>query len=130
MVVEGAGSGIRGADRRYDVIECYNAEILKRDMASSMALSVGNGPVTRAVPGVRGVNMVEIAVPASFFGRTLGEVGIRRRFGVTVLLIKRRIGGEEQIIDQLPDADYVFCEGDVMLVMGAAERLERMERSG
>jgi len=130
MVVEGADSGIRGADRRYDVIECYNAEILKRDMASSMALSVGNGPVTRAVPGVRGVNMVEIAVPASFFGRTLGEVGIRRRFGVTVLLIKRRIGGEEQIIDQLPDADYVFCEGDVMLVMGAAERLERMERSG
>ena len=114
----------------HDVIECYNAEIVKRDMASTMALSVGTGPVTRAVPGVRGVSMVEIAVPASYFGRTLSAVGIRRRFGVTVLLIKRRIGGEEQIIDQLPDADYLFCEGDVMLVMGTTERLERLERSG
>jgi CIC family chloride channel protein len=113
-----------------DVIECYNAEILKRDMASSMAVSVGNGPVTRAVPGVRGVSMAEVPVPASFFGRTLASVDIRKQFGVTVLLIKRRSGGDEQIADQLPDAEYVFCEGDVMLVMGSEERLQRMERAG
>ncbi len=113
-----------------DVIECYNAEILKRDMASSMAVSVGNGPVTRAIPGARGVSMAEIPVPPSFFGRSLASVDIRKRFGVTVLLIKRRSGGSEQIADQLPDAEYVFHEGDVMLVMGSEERLQRLERSG
>jgi trk system potassium uptake protein TrkA len=113
-----------------DVIECYNAEILKRDMASSMAGSVGDGPVTRAIPGARGVSMAEIPVPPSFFGHTLASVNIRKRFGVTVLLIKRRSGGDEQIADQLPDAEYVFHEGDVMLVMGSEEHLQRLDRSG
>jgi CIC family chloride channel protein len=113
-----------------DVIECYNAEILKRDMASSMALSVGNGPVTRTLPGVIGVSMAEIPAPPSFFGRSLESLDIRRQFGVTVLLIKRRKEGDEQIADQLPDAEYVFREGDVMLVMGSEERLQRLERSG
>jgi CIC family chloride channel protein len=113
-----------------DVIESYNAEILKRDMASSMALSVSNGPMTRAVPGVRGVSMAEIPVPSTFFGRSLASLDIRKRFGVTVLLIKRRSDGGEQIADQLPDAEYIFREGDVMLVMGSEERLRRLERAG
>ena len=73
-----------------DVIECYNAEILKRDMASTMAATVGDWPPTRALPGVRGMSMAEIPVPASFFGRTLGSLDIRNRFGVSLLLIKRK----------------------------------------
>jgi CIC family chloride channel protein len=124
------GGRLVGSIWPQDVIECYNAEILKRDMASSMAVSVGNGPVTRAVPGVRGVSMAEIPVPPRFFGRSLASVNIRREFGVTVLLIKRRSGGDEHIADHLPDAEYVFHEGDVMLVMGSEERLQRLERSG
>ena len=104
--------------------------MLAPDMASSMAVSVGNGTVTRAVPGVRSVSMAEIPVPESFFGRSLASMDIRKRYGVTVLLIKRRSGGDEQIADQLPDAEYVFQEGDVMLVMGSEERLNRLERSG
>ncbi len=74
--------------------------------------------------------MAEIPVPPSFFGRSLASLDIRRQFGVTVLLIKRRIEGDEQIAGQLPDAEYVFREGDVMLVMGSEERLQRLERSG
>jgi len=121
---------LAGAVWPQDVIECYNAEILKRDMASSMALSVGNGTVTHALPGVRGVSLAEIPVPSSFFARSLASLDVRREFGVTVLLIKRRNGGDEQIVEQLPDADYVFQEGDVMLVMGSEEHLRRLERSG
>jgi trk system potassium uptake protein TrkA len=113
-----------------DVIESYNAELMKRDMASSMAQAVGDGPVTRAVPGVRGVSMAEISVPDTFFGRSLASVGIRKRFGVTVLLIKRRQGNGHEIEEYLPDADYIFREGDVMLVMGSKKRLQRLERSG
>jgi CIC family chloride channel protein len=113
-----------------DVIECYNGEILRRDMASSMALSVGNGPATRVVPGVSGVSMAEIPVPAAFFGQELAAVDVRKRFGVTVLLIKRRGDDKDQIIDQVPDAGYVFCAGDVMLVMGSEKALRRLERTG
>jgi chloride channel protein, CIC family len=111
-----------------DVIGSYNAEVLKRDTASSMALTVGNGPVTRTLPGVRNMSMADIRVPNSFAGRSLGSLDIRNRYKVTVLLIKRPGEGGEQILDQLPDAEYVLEAGDVMLVMGKEARLRSFER--
>ncbi|MGD8440593.1 MAG: chloride channel protein, partial [Holophagae bacterium] len=111
-----------------DVIEAYNAEVLKRDMASRMALTVGNGPVTRPVPGVPNMSMAEVRVPLSFVDRSVGSLDIRNRYKVTVLLIKRPGEGGEEIMDQLPDADYVLKDGDVMLVMGSESRLRRFER--
>jgi CIC family chloride channel protein len=113
-----------------DVIESYNSEILKRDMASTMAVTVGNAPRTRALPGVRGMSMAEVPVPASFFGRSLGSLDIRNRFGVSLLLIKRKGDAGEQIVDEVPDADSVFQEGDVMLVLGNEDRISRFERDG
>jgi len=113
-----------------DVIETYNAEVLKRDMASRMALTVGNGPVTRTLPGVRNMSMADIPVPASFVGNSLGSLDIRNRFKATVLLIKRLGESGQEILDQLPDADYVLKQGDVMLVMGTESRLRKLERIG
>lgn len=113
-----------------DVIESYNAEILKRDMASTMAVTVGNAPRAQALPGVRGMSMAEVPVPESFFGRSLGSLDIRNRFGVSLLLIKRKGEDGEQIVDELPDADSVFQEGDVMLVLGNEDRISRFERNG
>jgi CIC family chloride channel protein len=113
-----------------DVIESYNAEILKRDMASTMAATVGKGPRARALPGVRGMSLAEVPAPASFFGRSLGSLDIRKNFGVSLLLIRRQSADGEQIIDELPDADSVFREGDVMLVLGNEDRISRFEKSG
>jgi hypothetical protein len=113
-----------------DVIETYNSEILKRDMAATMAGTIGNGPRPRALPGVRGMSMAEVPAPASFFGRSVGSLDIRKRFGVSLLLIKRKDERGEQIAEDTPDASYVFQEGDVMLVLGNEERISRFERSG
>jgi len=113
-----------------DVIESYNAEMLKRDMASTMAATVASGPSARPLPGARGMSMAEIPAPESFFGQSLGSLDIRNRFGVSLLLIKRKIGGGERIVDEVPSADYVFQEGDVMLALGNEQRLERFERAG
>ena len=113
-----------------DVIEAYNAELLRRDMASTMAETVGHGTPARALPGVRGMSLAEVPAPPSFFGRTLGSLDIRNRYGVSLLLIKRRSGIDEEIVDELPDAGFVFEEGDIMLVLGKDERLERFERAG
>jgi trk system potassium uptake protein TrkA len=99
-------------------------------MASAMAATVGNGPRERTLPGARRMSLAEIPAPASFFGRTLGSLDVRARFGVSLLLIKRMSGDEQQIIDELPSADYEFQEGDVMLVLGNEDCITRFERSG
>ena len=113
-----------------DVIAAYNSEILKRDMASTMAGTVGSGSRARALPGVRGVSMCEVPVPESFFGKSLGSLDIRKKFGVSLLLIKRKNDQGQETVDELPDAGYVFQEGDIMLVLGKEDRLQRFERSG
>ena len=113
-----------------DVIESYNAEILKRDMASTMASTLGNGNAARALPGVHGMSLAEVPAPVSFLGQSLVSLDIRRRFGVNVLLIKRKGGEGERIVDELPSADFVFQQGDVMLVLGSEHDLERFERNG
>jgi Trk K+ transport system NAD-binding subunit len=53
---------------------------------------------------------------------------MRREYDVTVLLVKRRSGGEAELVNQLPDARYVLRPGDVMLVMGPEEKVEALER--
>jgi CIC family chloride channel protein len=121
---------VLGALWPQDVIEAYNSEILKRDMASTMAVTVGNGLRTRALPGVRGMSMAEVPAPESFFGHSVGSLDIRNRFGVSLLLIKRKAGDGEQIIDELPNADSVLQEGDVMLVLGHEDRISRFEKNG
>ena len=74
--------------------------------------------------------MAEVPVPASFFGRSLGSLDIRKRFGVSLLLIKRKGEDGEEIVDELPGAESVFQEGDVMLVLGTEDRIGRFERRG
>ena len=76
------------------------------------------------------MSMAEIPAPASFFGHTVGSLDIRNRFGVSLLLIKRKGDGGDRIIDDLPDADSVLQEGDVMLVLGSEDRISRFERNG
>jgi hypothetical protein len=39
-------------------------------------------------------------------------------------------GVDERIAERVPDAVYVFPEGDAMLVLGSDERVRRSERSG
>jgi CIC family chloride channel protein len=111
-----------------DVIQRYNAEVFKRDMASSMSTSLVGGPVPYAIPGVHGMSMVEIQVPPDFVGKSVAEVDVRRRFDVTILLLKRKSGEDDQVIHEIPEARSVFRDGDGMLVMGREEQLRRLER--
>ncbi|MBN1824875.1 MAG: chloride channel protein [Candidatus Eisenbacteria bacterium] len=121
------GDRVIGSVWPEDVIRRYEAELFKRDMASSMSVAVGSGAEARAIPGAGGMSMTEIPAPASFLGRTMADIAIRKRYDVTILLIKRKGEEGDSVMDQLPNAAYVFREGDVMLVMGREECLRRLE---
>ncbi len=90
--------------------------------------SVRSGLSLKEIPGEAGMSMAEIAVPPRFAGRSMQELDVHRRFEVTVLLIKRKSGAGDEEISLVPDADFVFREGDRMLVMGAERHLKRLER--
>jgi CIC family chloride channel protein len=106
-----------------DVIERYNTEIFKRDMARSMASTVSRESSTGVVPAVQNAVFAEVTVPSRFIGKTIRELNIRKTFGVTILMIKQLSPDGQERLDAAPQADYAFSESDVMLVMGPNEAL-------
>lgn len=63
--------------------------------------------------------MVETEAPAELIGRSLSEVGLRGRYGVTVVCIKPVGQGFTYAT-----ADSVIAEGDVLVVAGPTEAAE------
>ena len=111
-----------------DVIERYNAELFKRDMASGMAATMSRGPHAEPLEAVANTSIAEIPVPGAFVGNSLGSLDIRNRYQVTILLLKQRSAVGEEVVNTVPSADYVFEFGDTLLVMGPNDMLRRLER--
>jgi trk system potassium uptake protein TrkA len=109
-----------------DVIQRYNTEIFKRDMARSM-VSVVNGE-SAVVTAVEDTAVAEIPVPAQFVGRSIRDLDIRKNFGVSVLMVKQSTADGQEKLQTTPSADYIFRQDDVMLVMGPNEELRRLKR--
>ncbi len=68
-----------------------------------------------------GFSITELRVPRSMIGRTLMESNLRRRCGVTVLLVKRGSS-----LNVAPAPDYVFEENDLLVVIGGDDALVRL----
>jgi CIC family chloride channel protein len=108
-----------------DVIERYNTEIFKRDMARSMVSTV-SAEAGEFVPAAEDAVVAEVPVPPWFVGKTIRTLDIRRRFGVSVLMVKQPTDDGADRLNASPDGDYAFCDGDIMLVMGPADALRHL----
>jgi CIC family chloride channel protein len=111
-----------------DVMERYNAELFKREMAASMVASVRSDMRAEPIPTVEDTSLVEMQVPRAFVGRSVAELDVRNRCGVTVLLIKQRVGLGREVVTQVPTPEYVFKMSDVILAMGMNRELRALER--
>lgn len=88
--------------------------------------------VANAISGQGIIEMIEldpsysiIEVPAApvFYGKTLGEADIRGRYGVTVIAIK----GKDSV-NIAPLNEDCIRAGDILTVIGANDRLQRLPR--
>lgn len=66
-------------------------------------------------------SITELRVPSSFVGHTLRECDLRRRYGVTVLAVKR---GEHLTV--FPAPDFTFASGDLLAVIGENSSITRI----
>jgi trk system potassium uptake protein TrkA len=66
----------------------------------------------------------ELSVPEGMAGRTLGQLDLKARYGVSVLLIRR----DTQLMIS-PAVDTKLEQGDVLVVVGENRQLNRLESS-
>ncbi|HIE29457.1 TPA: TrkA family potassium uptake protein [Candidatus Poribacteria bacterium] len=81
--------------------------------------------------------IAELRAPKRFWNKTLREAEIRRKYGINIIAIKKRTtklsetGGatviEESIIE-MPEADYIIEENDILIVVGSNDDIENISK--
>lgn len=80
-------------------------------------------------------NLAEIEVKGRFIGKTFGQLRLKSKYGVNVIMImkkiKEKVGGKgeflEKEIKELPTPDYILGEKDILVVAGDSKDIEDLE---
>ena len=99
----------------------------ERDMAIRLAHTLVVPNVLDFIELSRDISIVEMPAPPTFVGRTLRELELRPRFGLTLIAIKRSTQDGGQITMVAPTADDRVQEGDVLSLLGPNDRLVGLE---
>jgi len=93
----------------------------EKEMAIRVAHSLLAGEFIEEIPIGEKHSIFELKAFDFMLGKTLRELDVRRRFGVSVLAIKR---GENLIVN--PVGDEKILPGDILVVLGTTEQLSTM----
>jgi trk system potassium uptake protein len=104
------------------VLQKVGADIVvfpERDMGVRLAHTLISRNVIDEIQLSTDYSILEMAAPHGFLGRSLKDLELRQRFGLSVLAIRRK----DRIIVS-PNADQVVDEGDILVTLGQPEKLE------
>ncbi|MBL8062651.1 MAG: TrkA family potassium uptake protein, partial [Anaerolineales bacterium] len=86
-----------------------------------LALELSNPNLLDRIPLGAEHCVVELSIPQSLAGKTIYQADLRRRFGVTVVAVKR---GEAVIV--APPADFGLLKDDLIVVIGTNANIFEM----
>jgi trk system potassium uptake protein TrkA len=101
----------------------------EREMAMRVAHSLVMPNVIDYIELSKDFSIVEIPAPNEFVGRSLKQVELRPRYGLTLIAIKNRVDGRgKEVTLVAPSADEIIRTGDVLSLVGRNERLAQLDR--
>jgi len=106
------------------VLQKVGADIVvfpERDMGVRLAHTLISRNVIDEIQLSTDYSILEIEAPPRFLDRSLKDLELRQKFGLTVLAIRRA----DRIIVS-PDATQIVKEGDILVTLGQPEKLESL----
>ena len=115
--------------RQVGAHEVVNPE---EDMARKLAHQLARPGLREVLPLAEGVCVAELPVPASFVGKNLAQLDVRRRYGVNVVGVQRAPGEgrERRMVLNISPSEDAFQEGDALVVIGRDEDVDRLSGLG
>lgn len=111
---------------RQDVIEAYNREIFRRDMASGLATKLSTRELSpQPVEIVTGFSIMEREVPKILAEQTIRHTHLREKYGISIILVRHRdseTGADKEV---MPHAGYRLDPRDFILVFGETTNVHR-----
>ena len=100
----------------------------EREMAIRIAHSLVMPNVIDYIELSRDFSIVEVPAPAAFVGRTLKQLELRPRLGLTLIAIKRQSDDSGAVVTNIaPAADETIRPRDILALLGSNERLNKLD---
>lgn len=98
--------------------------IPEREMADKVAKGIISPNVLDYIPLSEDYTISEIVPPASFMGKTIGELHLRTKYHVEVIAVREMLPDR---IKMVPRADFVIKDSDVLVVIGKEEHIKKIK---
>ncbi len=121
VVEDAASMKYAGMVLLHDVINLYNFEIKKRELALAVITRKKYKDITQGLNLGEGMRLMELKVPENFVGKSLKELAVRNKYSLEILIVKR---GKQTFI---PSADTVFGDKDKIVVVGKYEDIRKFK---
>jgi CBS domain containing-hemolysin-like protein len=118
---------ILGSVHKADVIQAYNRELLRRDLAGSVSSQVLVASRGQQVALGGGYVLQQILPPPRFFGHSLRSLKLGAEAGVQIVLLRKRKPQDGKPAIRVPHADDVIEEGDRLVVSGTKAAVESLD---
>jgi trk system potassium uptake protein TrkA len=110
---------------------------LETEMGKIVARGLAAENVLKHIHVGEGYNVTEIRVPGSLVGRTIRQSNARKKFGVNIVAVKKRVPrisetGQrtfDSAVESVPDPDMELTEGDVLVLAGREQDIARFSRA-
>jgi trk system potassium uptake protein TrkA len=108
----------------------------EEEMADRLAGSLVTSNIIDHIPLTPGHSIVEVKAPESFWGKTIGELDVRKEYHVEVIAVKKyvlsKLSGQESLDESktrvIPAASELISAGDALVVIGKNEDIEKIRK--
>lgn len=98
--------------------------IPEKDVAAKLAKSLRSPNVLDFLPLSDDYMIFEMAPPAGFLGKSIGELQLRSRYHIEVIAVRDVLTDR---ITMVPPAGYVLKDGEALVVVGKDRDVEKMK---
>lgn len=95
----------------------------EKEIADKLAVRYNSEAIFDYVELTSDHAIFEIAILPKWIGKSIVELDIRKKYKINIIAVKK---GEK--IDPLPGGQYIFCEGDHILVIGETTHVFALAR--
>ena len=92
-------------------------------MAERLAIKYGAKNIFDYVELTPEIAIYELAVPESWYGKSIIEKSVRTHYQISILATKK----DEQIYP-LPHPDHIFAKDETLIVMGKADSIKNLTK--
>ena len=96
----------------------------ERDMGYKIARSLIAPTIIDMIELSPDYSVVEVKAPAGMVGKTLLELNLRARYGITIIALRRNTGGATNIS---PLAEDAIEKGDIIVAIGENKGFQKLE---